>query len=365
MAKKRKTRGSGPHQKPGRDVWYLWITEKNGDSVPKRREVPLGKDRAEAWRKWHEIEAHSLEITFTTEVTVLLMQFLDYCQKHRAKATYDQYAVAVDSFSAWVNRKKAGLKINDLRRGHLIEWAEERFPLRRPGKTGGYARDTVRDMMASVQRAFNWAVEMDKIPYSPIAKVKKPGKVSRNTCLLPGQWNDVLAKVKSAVFRDFLVALRFTGCRPQEVRQIEARHLFLDHDPPFWTLEPELVKGGKETRITPLVGPMPALCKRLVEEYPQGPIFRNREGSPWTNAAIHSAFYRLMRQMKFAIRIGSYTMRHTFRNHAAVNGAEDAAVATVMGHKDTRMGKTAYNHLALYKDHLLSTMEQATAGEAF
>ena len=36
-----------------------------------------------------------------------------------------------------------------------------------------------------------------------------------------------------------------------------------------------------------------------------------------------------------------------------------------MGHKGTQMGKTAYNHLALYKDHLLATMQQATAGEAF
>ncbi len=365
MAKKRKPRGSGPHQKSGRTGWYLWVTEKNGDGTPKRCELPLGSNRDEAFKRWHEIEAHRQEITVNVEVTVLLTQFLDYVQQHRAPATYQQYAVAVDSFSAWLLRKRPGLKVSELRRGHLIEWADERFPLKRPGKKGGYAKDTVRDMMANVQRAFNWAVEMDKIPYSPIAKVKKPGKVSRDTCLLPGQWNQVLAKVTPGPFRDFLVTLRFTGCRPQEVRRIEARHLFLDQNPPFWTLEPELVKGGREARITPLIGPMPELVRRLAEQYPEGAIFRNRDGNPWTGSALHSACYRLMQKLDFAVRLGTYTLRHTFRNHAGVNHAEDAAVATVMGHKDTRMGRTAYNHYCRFPDLLAETMEKATAGEAF
>ncbi|MGO9111773.1 MAG: tyrosine-type recombinase/integrase [Thermoguttaceae bacterium] len=363
MAKKRKPRGSGPHQKAGRKGWYLWVTEKNGDGVPKRREIPMGDNRDEAFKRWHEMASHREEISNTTEVTVLLTQFLDYVQQHRAKATYDQYAVAVDSFGEWLKREHPGLKVNELRRGHLIEWAEVRFPLKRAGKAGGYAKDTVRDMMASVQRAFNWAVELDKIPYSPIAKVRKPGKVSRATCLLPGQWNEILVKLKPGAFRDFLVALRFTGCRPQEVRQIEARHLFLDQKPPFWTLELELVKGGQEARITPLVGPMPDLVKRLAEQYPEGSIFRNREGNPWTGAALHSACYRLMK--KTGLRIGTYTPRHTFRNHAGANHAEDAAVATVMGHKDTRMGRTAYNHYYRFPTLLAETMEKATAGEAF
>ncbi len=36
-----------------------------------------------------------------------------------------------------------------------------------------------------------------------------------------------------------------------------------------------------------------------------------------------------------------------------------------MGHKDTRMGQTAYNHYYRFPDLLAETMEKATAGEAF
>jgi integrase len=259
-----------------------------------------------------------------------------------------------------------GLLVRDVRRSHLMDWAVERYPLIKDGQRA-YANDTRRGMMMAVQRAFSWAVERDMIPYSPLSKVKKPPPVSRNTCLLPGQWNQVLAYIDQPEFRDFMVALRFTGCRPQEVRRIEARHLFLDHDPPFWTLEPELVKGGREARVTPLVGPMLEMCQRLVALYPEGPLFRNRRGRPWCRSSLHSACYRLQERLRKAgvtVRVTAYTMRHTFRNHAAVHGAQDASVATVMGHKGTQMGKTAYNHLALYKDHLLATMQQATAGEA-
>jgi integrase len=108
---------------------------------------------------------------------------------------------------------------------------------------------------------------------------------------------------------------------------------------------------------------MPELVKRLAEQSPESPIFRNREGNPWSASALHSACYRLMK--KTNLRIGTYTLRHTFRNHAGANHAEDAAVATVMGHKDTRMGQTAYNHLCRFPDLLADTMLKATAGEAF
>ena len=87
---------------------------------------------------------------------------------------------------------------------------------------------------------------------------------------------DRVAHVAEAVAPNGRAGGERAGGNPMR-RRIEARHLFLDQKPPFWTLEPELVKGGREARITPLVGPMPELVKRLAEQYPEGPIFRNRD----------------------------------------------------------------------------------------
>ena len=305
----------GPYRKKGRKVYYVVIEDGVDSKGRKRfREVSLRTtNKNEAFDKWHEMTVHHTDITFTTPVDVLLTQFLDHCKEHRAKATYQQYSVAILSFQDWLRENTRNLKVADLRRGHLMDWAEKCFPLARDGQDG-YSRDTVRGMMATVQRAFNWAVERDMIPYSPIAKVRKPGKVQRDVCLMPGQWEKLLAEVKPGSFRDFLVALRFTGARPQEVRQVEARHLFLDHDPPFWTLEPEKVKGGERARITPLVGPMADICRRLAAKWPEGPIFRTRKGRPWNRYSVHSGFWRLTKKVGF--RVCAYAFRHTFNTHA-------------------------------------------------
>ena len=283
---------------------------------------------------------------------------LTTARKRRAKATYQQYSVAILSFQNWLKEHAPKLRVSDLRRKHLMDWAGECFPLARDGQEG-YARDTVRGMMAAVQRAFNWAVERDDIPYSPIAKVRKPGKVQRDVCLLPGQWEKLLAEIKPGSFRDLIVALRFTGARPQEVRQIEARHLFLDQVPPFWTMEPEKAKGGLKARITPLVGPMVEICRRLAAKWPEGVIFRTRRGKPWNRFAVHSNLWRLEKKLGF--RVCATTMRHTFNTHAQQHGATATSAAVVLGNSE-KMAATQYQHLALFGDHMVETMQKATEG---
>ena len=110
----------------------------------KFREVSLRTaNKKEAFDKWHEMQAHHSEVTFTTPVDVLLTQFLDDCKKRRTKATYQQYSVAILSFQNWLKEHAPKLRVSDLRRKHLMDWAGECFPLARDGQEG-YARDTVR-----------------------------------------------------------------------------------------------------------------------------------------------------------------------------------------------------------------------------
>jgi len=68
----------GPYRKKGRKVYYV-VIEDGLDSRGRKkfREVSLRTtNKKEAFDKWHEMQAHHADITFTTPVDVLLTQFL-------------------------------------------------------------------------------------------------------------------------------------------------------------------------------------------------------------------------------------------------------------------------------------------------
>ena len=66
---------------------------------------------------------------------------------------------------------------------------------------------------------------MGYLDRSPLAKLKRPPKRHRGTCLSHEQWNTVLAEVgEGDPFYDFLQLLLETGTRPQQARLLAARH---------------------------------------------------------------------------------------------------------------------------------------------
>ena len=85
------------------------------------------------------------------------------------------------------------------------------------------------------------------------------------------------ARVTEPCFRDVLAFCWETGCRVQEVRQIEARHVRLDRG--RVELPPPEAKGKKRWRIIYLTDKAKGLVKRLVKRRPKGPLFVNRDRS--------------------------------------------------------------------------------------
>jgi hypothetical protein len=75
----------------------------------------------------------------------------------------------------------------------------------------------------------SWGVrDMEYFDRNPVAALKKPAKACRATRLTKEQWDEVLSHYQpDDPFDDFLVVMTETGCRPQEMRVMAARHLDL------------------------------------------------------------------------------------------------------------------------------------------
>ena len=82
--------------------------------------------------------------------------------------------------------------------------------------------------MIAILRPFNWATRLGLLATNPVRGVDLPPARRRESRLTPADFAVVLEHVKDPPFRDLLTFAWETGCRPQEARQVEARHVRLD-----------------------------------------------------------------------------------------------------------------------------------------
>ncbi len=96
------------------------------------------------------------------------------------------------------------------------------------------------------------------------------------------------------------------------------------------------------------------IIRRLVNEHPDGPLFLNLAGNPWTRFAVKCRFDRL--QEKMGKRYRQYDFRHSFITRKLLAGVDSHIVAALAGHRDTKMIDSTYSHIA---DDYKVMLEQA------
>ena len=330
--------------------WYVQIGSK---------QVPLGKDLESAQRKYHQLMAGQIELSPDTPVVAVLDEFLEWVKNNQADTTYAFYSRFLTEFAESIGTQA---KAAELKPYHVTRWVDSRY--------AGQSDSTKHGAYRSVERAFNWAKKQGILKHSPVEGMEKPTPGRRETYLTPDQFKIVLAKVaeyergEGGPFYELLVALWDTGCRPQEVRTVEARHF--DPQRGIWIFERKLSKGKKRRRVVYLTDRMREISARLVAQFPEGPLFRNGKGKPWTKAAINCRFRHLTgakkgkRQKKNATPLGfpvhAYAFRHGFATDRLQNGVDSTTVATLLGHTSTRMLETVYQHVDANDTYLRSAL---------
>jgi integrase len=217
-----------------------------------------------------------------------------------------------------------------------------------------------------VQRLYNWGAGMGLLTENPLRSVQKPGLGQRERILSP-QETVRLLRGTDRDFRPFLLAMRHTIARPQEVRAFQWKHLVYEPVPMFVLRDfkaKERRKDKAAVRTIPLDDRMLRLLNRLARgrhPSPEDFVFVNRDRRPWSTNAVRCRMRRLRAKLGLGPdengeEVVAYTMRHTAATRASARGVRDRVLAEIMGHTST---STTQRYQHLQADHLAEAIHRA------
>lgn len=311
-----------PYWRKQARTWYLQLGKK---------QILLGRNKKEAFEKYHEIMAdRGTAAVHYQKVVPLLDDYLEWVKQNREPLTFEKAVRHLQPFAEYIG---PSLTISGLTAHLVLSWAEKQ-------KT--WNSTTQNDAISMVQRALNWGVKRGHIPRSPIAKIDgKPRRLRREVFLTEDEFKQLRAAVTDC-FADILDFMWFTGCRPTEARNLKVEHVDLKNNMAIFPSSE--AKGKRHERVIFLPPQAAEVLKRQLETYQSGFVFRNTHGNQWRRNALSCRFKRL--REKIGKQLCAYAMRHSYATEGLKRGVDSLTLAQIMGHSDTTMLSRHYAHLA-------------------
>jgi len=270
----------------------------------------------------------------------LLSKYLAWCAIHRSPRSLEWYSGHIEGFRKHIGAN-AQMGVMELRAYHISEWIDSHPKWGDTYKAGA---------IIAIKRVYNWAIELGYIENSPIVRMKKPTAKRREIYMVAADFEQIMELLRpNDPFRTLFQFVWITGCRPQEVRHIEARHIDIENERIIFPVEES--KGKRKRRIIYLHGESLEIIKRLLPlETNGGKLFKNNRGSAWTKYAICNRFHRISKVL--GKRMFCYAARHGFGTRKLIQGHDHLTVAALMGHRDGSMLATIYSHIDQDITHL-------------
>jgi integrase len=317
-----------------RDGWYVTVAGARHRLAKGRR----GKE--EALRAFHRLMLEEAPGPRPRDLSFALVAdlFYEHACRESKPGTAEQYRIKLQSAVLSFGRVKAA----DLKPSHVSKWLARQE----------WSDGTRRGAIGAVKAALNHAVREGYLAASPLAHLARPAMPARTKILSDRERTLVLGRCDEA-FRDFVQALSETGCRVGEVCALAAADIRWEEG------IAEIARKGRRERVVPvyLTPAMLALCRRLARKNPEGPIFRNARGRPWTTNAVRCRFRRIREQT--GVEVTSHCYRRSYITAGLERGVPIATMAELAGHSDIKTTMAHYNQLSQRREHLREQAEKA------
>lgn len=325
------------------NVWYrkfnkTYYTTING------QQIPLSKNKREAHAKFYQLMAAPKSKPIKSDsIAAVLDDFLDWAYTNLANSTAERYEYFYQPFVKDYGRTR----VTDLHAGHVTDWLAQK----------SWNSTTQHNAITALQRAFNWATKNRGLKFNPIAGMEKPKAKTRTIIISPEDFDELMSHVPDQPFRDLMFLSYDVGCRPFEIKDLEARHVELSRQRAV--IPADEAKKGIQRAFYFATDRSMQIITRLVKEHPTGVLLRNNRGNKWTRFAVSCRFKRI--EQKTGKHYFHYAMRHTQITRSLAAGVDSHVVARLAGHQNTAMLDRVYSHVADDYDFMLREAKKAAA----
>jgi integrase len=348
-----------------------WVTNVGGTRKKLCREE-VGRDAAEgALLALRQERQQNGGLTYPNlRVVELVALFLDTLKVEKSPHTYLDYQRWLTEFARQhgnrpareISRQEALAFRNAVatgvytkgqvtvgpKKGRLADKARQKSP--RP-----YKPKTVNHAVIALKRCWNWGIENDYLPpgKNPFAKLPLLHAEGRQRVITDDEFRALLRHNTDALFRQFLLILRYTPARPGEVRKLTWPMIdWANHRLVIPRHKTSRTQKTRKPRIIPLPPFVEKLLRSLRKKQGHQPyVFLNSKGKPWTKDATVQRMESLRRRAGIAPdetgeQLVLYHNRHTYITRAAgAEGISGPLLQQLAGHTDPRTTER-YAHLA-------------------
>jgi integrase len=336
------SRPSRPWFWEDRQGWYVTVRGKRR----KLAEGPRSKSKAAADREFHRLmvaEGRGVEVgagrmTCRDLFNLYLASVADeVSQGTKEGETLNSYTKHLVSAS----KGFGAVRVVDVMVKDVLGWAN------RPS-WGPTMRNTA---LSVVKAAFAWGKRVGHLQVNPLDGLPLPRPRVREAIPTHEQVEVILRSAWGQPFRDLIMALRETGCRPSEVSTLTVDRVDLGAG--TWQVKNKTRHAtGRAWRTVYLSEGMVELSRRLIEGRAEGLVFRNSRGEAWRKGPIAYRFIRLRRRLGYGPECTAYAFRHLYITDALERGVNPATVAELVGHASLTYIMRTYSKLRHRTGHL-------------
>jgi integrase len=334
-----------PFYREARKCWY--VKDASG------RFIRLDPDEEKAHDLWQRMRQLANFRSPDATLEAIFEAFLADLEHKVKKYRLDSHIYSLESFSLHYGPQRQARTVTA---ADILRWVRSERTIR--GEPGHWSIARQRDAGQAVKRALAWAIRRSYLPWSDVMELEFETPRPRESTIDYATHCQLVLKTRelkrSRPFGLVLIALRLSGARPINVREVTAAN-FVNG---AWVFKRH--KTGRKTGKPLIVrcnGCLSTLTRILSHARTKGPLFLSWERTAWPKDGIVLRFKRLRESLKLD-GISAYSYRHSFATDALESGASIATVAALLGHSDATMVARVYGHLDKRSHYLQDAVSQ-------